>query len=119
MSVREIETTITGPGRLRVAFHLHVGNAAISLVTRWTGEPRAGRSPVETAGVHLHHPQKLHDWWSESEHCDVLAGGRCWRDGGYLVADEVWAAFFVDEELGWKELRAVFDEWTQPKDGES
>ena len=61
-------------------------------------EPHAG-------GVASHLPDP------DGDECDLLPGGKCSGDIGFLIGDEVFVVWKVQPELVWGELRRIYNEW--------
>ena len=63
-------------------------------------------------GVSIHCPEKLNDWWLGPTECNVVEGGVCFGDTGFMVGDAVLDALVSEGDAGvWRELREIYDAW--------
>lgn len=64
--------------------------------------------------AHVAEPPAGKDWLGPDD-CDVLPGGRCYGDVGYLVADEFVLRLVRDgEDAAWDFLAEIYADWLSP-----
>lgn len=78
------------------------------------GWDRRPRTP--TAGpVESHSAVQSREWWDGPHACDMLPGGQCFGDAGYLIGDRALTALLEGGDTAlWVFLREIYDEWLGP-----
>lgn len=88
------------------------------------GRVADGREPYyfgppnpQVVSLHMLEKDEAHDWWYGPDDCDVLPGGQCYGDHGYLVADDFLIALMEGGHEGaWAWLEECYESWTGPPD---
>lgn len=74
---------------------------------RYTNDPNT--DPM-AGGVYSHVPDP------DGADCDLVRGGKCSGDVGYLIGDEVLAALDQSEDAMWDKLKEIYGDWVLGRD---
>lgn len=67
-------------------------------------------------GIHIHHPLQVKDWWYGPDDCELVPGGKCYGDGGYLVSDKFLEVLVEQgDEAAWAWLENTYAKWMTPE----
>lgn len=98
-----------------VSFHLSSGWYLPHVRERFK---REGHRGDPCAGpVVWHHPTQREDYFAGPDECELLPGGKCWGDAGYLLGNDAYDALCEGGEDGlWVFLRRMYDQGFAPSE---
>lgn len=71
-------------------------------------------------GITIHSPKQLFDFDAESGDCDLLPGGKCYSDTGFLAGTEAFDLLCKEgEEAIWKLLESWYEDQFINKNGDA